>query len=170
MDANMELRRPLDEIRSLLSEKGHFLTIQRPKFPNARFHHPEAVRNLGCYAEPETRFQVAAGFMGYAKGSHAYINILLPLVHCAMDKMCIAPPGTNRSNHRQDQTALNSILCALNWTDVEEDVKWWLSSHIDDSQEALQPTADPTDWNRLVVYTRREDPLKPYMGKLLHIT
>lgn len=163
IDANMEIRRPLSELRMILTTKGHFFTIQRPRFPNARFHFPGAVAQLGCSAEAYSRYQSPAGFQGYKKGSYAYENVLLPLVDCALDEKCIAPSGTSRSNHRQDQTAFNAILCRLNWTDVEIDIKWWLSSHIDDQNEKLQPTVDPTDWNDLVVYTRRENPVKPYL-------
>ena len=166
IDANMELRRPLDEVRYILATKGHFFTIQRPLFPNTRFHSPQVVQSLGCHAPIHSCHQVPAGLQGYRLGSQAYHQVLEPLVQCARVQECIAPKGTNRSNHRQDQTVLNAILCALDWQDIQTDPKWWLSTHIDDEHEDLQPTKDPHEWNSMVIYTRRDHPYKPYRRDL----
>ncbi|ETW09705.1 hypothetical protein, variant 4 [Aphanomyces invadans] len=164
IDANMELRQPIDDIRHILQTHGVFYTIQRQRFPNTRFHSMETIQRFNCSAPFYSRHQVPAGLQGYTRGSWAYTHVLEPLLACAMENDCIAPPGTNRSNHRQDQTVLNSLLCALdvNSSLIQEDLKFWLSSHVDDLREPLQPTADPTSKNDVVIYTRREHPWKPY--------
>jgi uncharacterized protein DUF1647 len=58
-----------------------------------------------------------ATLVGFATGSGAtsdreavYRNIVLPWKACAMAKDCIAPPGSSRKNHRQDQAALSYLV------------------------------------------------------------
>ncbi|KAF0690351.1 Aste57867_18282 [Aphanomyces stellatus] len=172
IDANMELRRPVDDIRAILAQHGVFYTVQRQRFPNTRFHAAATIRRFNCTVPLYSRPQVPAGLQAYTRGSWAYDHVLQPLVACAMDDTCIAPPGTNRSNHRQDQTVLNAILCGLdvNTSLVHEDVKFWLSSHVDDLSEPLQPTPDPTHTNDVVIYTRRDHPWKPYTSYIDRVT
>jgi hypothetical protein len=39
-----------------------------------------------------------------------YREIVLPWRACAMNKNCIAPPGSSRRNHRQDQAVLSFLV------------------------------------------------------------
>jgi hypothetical protein len=55
------------------------------------------------------KWQANGGVVGFVRNSRAISYLLDPWVACALDVSCIAPPGSNRSNHRQDQAAL-SIL------------------------------------------------------------
>lgn len=113
VDANVELRRPLDGVRARLQRDGHFLTRQLFPFPNPHFHRTSVVRALGCRAPPWSRPQCWAGVQGYANASWAARRVLAPTLACVLDPSCVAPPGANRSNHRQDQTVLNAVACAL---------------------------------------------------------
>ena len=47
------------------------------------------------------------------KHSTVYQSVVVPWAACARVRACIAPPGSSRHNHRQDQAAL-SVLAALN--------------------------------------------------------
>jgi len=47
--------------------------------------------------------------IGFSRRGRAYADLLLPWVECANDERCIAPPGSSRSNHRQDQAALTML-------------------------------------------------------------
>ena len=47
--------------------------------------------------------------VGFGKDTPAYSAVLVPWYQCALDKDCIAPAGSDRSNHRQDQAALTVI-------------------------------------------------------------
>lgn len=49
-------------------------------------------------------------FLGFSR-EKTYDSLMKDWYDCAMNRDCIAPPGSNRGNHRQDQAAL-TILCA----------------------------------------------------------
>lgn len=57
----------------------------------------------------------AAGVIGFYYPSAFCIRILSLWKKCAMSKKCIAPNGSNRKNHRQDQSALSIILYQNNY-------------------------------------------------------
>jgi hypothetical protein len=58
----------------------------------------------------------ATTFMGFTQvtqaGRAAAERVLAPLVACGERAQCVNPEGSSRANHRQEQTALNAILCA----------------------------------------------------------
>ena len=99
-----------------ISVRGAFF-VQHPfLFPTAQFHHPAAVRGLGCHAPDGSLPHCATTFMGFtlnsAVGREAVQEVLKPLVSCGLDEACVFPEGSSRQNHRQEQTALNAVLCA----------------------------------------------------------
>ena len=90
VDANVEIRRPLDEIRALLARNGHFATIQRLRFPNGLRHHPTTVLGLGCHAPPATREQCWSGVLGVVRDSwfHHSVRALLRMCWAASCVRC----------------------------------------------------------------------------------
>ena len=63
------------------------------------------------------RPNVDATLIGFATGHRSaavrervYRDIVQPWKACAMTKECIAPPGSSRKNHRQDQAALSCLV------------------------------------------------------------
>jgi len=80
--------------------------------------HPGMFDSLG--ADPHEygeKPNADATLVGFAAGSAQpaaiealYRNIVLPWKACAMNKDCIAPPGSSRKNHRQDQAALSYFV------------------------------------------------------------
>lgn len=64
------------------------------------------------------RKNCAGGLVGFKWNSYLSINILKEWVSCAMHKECIAPYGSNRKNHRQDQSALSILLYKYNVFDI----------------------------------------------------
>ena len=48
-------------------------------------------------------------FLGFSGPGAAYDRVLVPWERCALDRDCIAPPGSDRSNHRQDQAVLSVL-------------------------------------------------------------
>ena len=172
LDANVELRRPLDEVRIDLAYRGHFLVQHPYRFPTPQFHHPAALEYLGCRDIPDfSREHCATTIVGVLTGSWFANAVLTNLVDCAAtEPTCINPIGSSRANHRQEQTALNAIFCHLQApTDglCSNDLRFRLTSDFENDFLPLQPTADETDWNDLVFYTRRDFPMKPYRRFLL---
>ena len=55
------------------------------------------------------RTWAARALVGAARFHRHYADIVEPWVRCARVEACIAPPGSNRRNHRQDQAALTVL-------------------------------------------------------------
>jgi hypothetical protein len=49
-----------------------------------------------------------AGLVGF--DMRAYEKVIRPWAKCAMDRLCIAPPGVSLANHRYDQAVLTVLL------------------------------------------------------------
>uniref|UniRef100_A0A7S3NNH2 Uncharacterized protein n=1 Tax=Aureoumbra lagunensis TaxID=44058 RepID=A0A7S3NNH2_9STRA len=165
LDANVELRRPLDDLLTQLAFRGHFLIEHPFRFPTRQFHHPTAVANLGCSAPDFSRQHCATTIIGVRPNSWFATQVVPALVHCAANLTCINPPGSSRANHRQEQTALNAILCRLGAPPdgiCTPEKRFRLTSDFENDHDNLQPTADESDWNELCLYTRRDFPIKPY--------
>ena len=99
------------------------------------------------------------------------------------DATCVNPIGSSRDNHRQEQTALNAILCALDLVSpiggggggggarnashayyaCTSAKAFRMTSDFESDGDAAQPSADETDWNGVHLYTRRGHPVKPYV-------
>ena len=167
VDANCELRRPADEVRLLVAERGHFLVGHPYAFPTPQFHHPAALELLGCDAPDLSREHCATTFIGVTEGSWLARRVLPRLVDCAAAPHCINPPGSSRLNHRQEQTALNAILCNVDPGSPDNachaDKRFRMTTDFENDDDPVQPTADETDWNDIVLYTRRNHPIKPYL-------
>ena len=80
------------------------------------------------------------------------------------------PIGSSRDNHRQEQTALNSILCALEAP--PDDIclaskSFRMTADFENDLDEMQPTRDETAWNEMSLYTRRDHAIRPYL-RFLH--
>jgi hypothetical protein len=72
-----------------------------------KWTHPETIKYLNCsWINKENR---NGACLGFNTKTDFVKNFLLEFYNCAQDKNCIAPNGSNRQNHRQDQ-AVFSIL------------------------------------------------------------
>eukprot|EP00555_Chaetoceros_dichaeta_P005512 CAMPEP_0198256098 /NCGR_PEP_ID=MMETSP1447-20131203/6086_1 /TAXON_ID=420782 /ORGANISM="Chaetoceros dichaeta, Strain CCMP1751" /LENGTH=338 /DNA_ID=CAMNT_0043942651 /DNA_START=78 /DNA_END=1094 /DNA_ORIENTATION=- len=62
------------------------------------------------YQNNSTRICSANIVLIDAKNASIVDNVIKPWADCAKHKACIAPPGSGRGNHRQDQSALSILL------------------------------------------------------------
>lgn len=62
------------------------------------------------YQNKSTRICSANIILIDAKNASIIDNVIKPWADCAKHKACIAPSGSSRSNHRQDQSALSILL------------------------------------------------------------
>ena len=112
-----------------------------------------------------SRQHCATTFIGANARSWFARDVLPTLVDCAADPDCINPPGSSRANHRQEQSALNAILCAQRADPdgvCRSDKRYRMTSDFENDDDPVQPTADETDFNDMALYTRRNHPIKPY--------
>lgn len=103
------------------------LTFVKDQLDSVGFYSPHSVGTLGEWTHPSSleHFGIqpdAAGlapyegksncngaFVGFNRDSPAYQKVLVPWAQCALDRNCIAPIGSDRSNHRQDQAILTVL-------------------------------------------------------------
>jgi hypothetical protein len=97
LDAGFELRNNITAIIDSINTVGYFYTTNGWPFPNV-YTHPLALRY----------FQLTYDDFSDPPDSNYAMSI--PITECALVEECIAPPGTDRDNHRQDQVALNVVL------------------------------------------------------------
>lgn len=58
-------------------------------------------------------------------------TIMTPWYQCALDKNCIAPPGSSRHNHRQDQAALTFLVYRSGHQCFGPPTVWGIATHKD---------------------------------------
>ncbi len=110
IDAGSDVRAPISPIECALKADGHFFVQGQDLDMTKMSHH-------GTYQKMGTTKSAFAGKPHFAGNLQAYIRnrpahekILKPLCAAALEKNCIAPPGSNLSNHRYDQTLLSIII------------------------------------------------------------
>lgn len=80
--------------------------------------HPGTFEALGARADAyRDRQNADATLIGFATGhpstevrERVYRDVIVPWRACAMDRDCIAPAGSSRRNHRQDQAVLSYLV------------------------------------------------------------
>lgn len=73
--------------------------------------HPGTLKALGAGAELNTKTMCNAAIVGVsAWHATAYHQVVEPWFKCSMEKACIAPEGSSRANHRQDQAVLTVLM------------------------------------------------------------
>ncbi len=80
--------------------------------------HPGTLAALGAPADDyRDRPNADATLVGFASGhpsadvrERVYRDVVVPWRACALRKDCIAPPGSSRRNHRQDQAVLSYLV------------------------------------------------------------
>jgi hypothetical protein len=61
-------------------------------------------------AELLDRGNCNGAIIGFARHHAMYDQVFLPWLACAREEACIAPPGSSRANHRQDQAVLSALV------------------------------------------------------------
>jgi hypothetical protein len=127
-DAGQEFRSDIASIRRVLETKGFFLVKTNWQHPT-QFTHPShlvffnlsprryAMATADMKANPEYAglWEAAGGIIGATRSPHFLARVIMPWAACTFYRSCVSPEGTDRTDDRQDQTALNLILYYRRW-------------------------------------------------------
>ena len=109
LDSGDKLTHPdsLTNVLQSITRNGYFTTETSGTVAN--WVHPGMLRYLE-YSD-EQKPMCNGAIVGFNIDSpHIYEEVVLPWARCALDRACIAPKGSSRANHRQDQSALTVLL------------------------------------------------------------
>ncbi|MBW8866705.1 MAG: hypothetical protein JF610_05115 [Acidobacteria bacterium] len=94
------------------------LWVRRSSGTMRQWTHPSMFARLGAvaadYADRRNADATLIGFAIASAGAAAcqrlYDTVIAPWRACALDRECIAPAGSSRKNHRQDQAVLSYLV------------------------------------------------------------
>jgi hypothetical protein len=108
MDAGNMLTGRLDGVRSALCQRGFYSITSRGTA--AEWTHPAMLTYFGLDAVwAAGKRNLSGSCVGFHPQSLRALRLARRWRNGALIKKCIAPPGSNRSNHRQDQSLLTVL-------------------------------------------------------------
>jgi hypothetical protein len=113
IDAGCVLTGTLKRIRKILARRGIF--ADKALGPSSRWTHPLtfAALNAGTQDFELRRDQLAATFIGFRLGREDVERLISDWARHSRDRNVIAPSGSSRVNHRQDQSVLSILMYRL---------------------------------------------------------
>lgn len=147
IDAGSDLRSPPETLRRFLKADGHFFVRGQDR-DMTQTSHDLCYQAMGARKVDFMGLQHFAGnLQGYVANGGAHHLVLRPMLELALREECIAPPGSDLSNHRYDQTLLSILLyrCGLDVAPHTE----MLCARRDEL------AGDPTEASLSVVFTAR---------------
>jgi len=105
-DAGCILTQPLFRIRKVLDKYGFYSPVASFSGSIKRWTHPGTVKFLNCDNSLLEERQLAGTVVGFKWNKSAVLELANKWKECALIKECIAPAGSTRDNHRQDQAIL----------------------------------------------------------------
>jgi hypothetical protein len=108
MDAGNLVVAPLQMLRKIIG----FCGIYTPESLGIvkEWTHPKMLENFAVPRSFYKKRNRSGGCVGVDYNSKTALEIVEKWAACAMKKECIAPEGSNRENHRQDQASLTLLL------------------------------------------------------------
>lgn len=108
MDAGCLITEPLLQLRRMISCYGFLFSPSNGQVRD--WTHPKTFDFLGCKDDLWDSQNLAAGLVPV----NPRFSDVMPLIRqwrkCALTKECIAPEGSSRGNHRQDQAVLTLLV------------------------------------------------------------
>lgn len=111
MDAGNIIVDKLSDIRRIISKTGFFSPWSRGKI--TRWTHKGTLDFLKCENKFLNKRNLAAGCVALNYDFPQVRLLINRWKACALEKTCIAPEGSNRMNHRQDQAVLTVLAYQL---------------------------------------------------------
>jgi hypothetical protein len=107
LDAGCMVDCELKAIRKILAARGFY--SPRSSGTISDWTHPEMLLQLKAGRILLSRHNLSGGVVGLNPKMEPVKKLVEKWAECARNKNCIAPEGSNRSNHRQDQAALSVL-------------------------------------------------------------
>jgi hypothetical protein len=98
----------MDTIWSKLKKHGFYTSPSAGRVSD--WAHPGMRSKLGVGSRFNSKKNCNGAVVGIVRDTAAFSEIFLPWYQCALQKDCIAPAGSSRKNHRQDQAALTLLV------------------------------------------------------------
>ena len=108
LDAGDLVLARLERIRKLLAHTGLYSPTSSATVE--RWTHPATLRYLRAEPELLNKPNRSGGVVGFLAGYRGIDALAEKWKACALDKNCIAPTGSHRGNHRQDQAVLTVLI------------------------------------------------------------
>jgi hypothetical protein len=107
LDAGNLLLGELTWLRKIVGRLGFF----SPSSPGSlmTWTHPRTLEKLGFADDPRLLGNLSANIVGYRTDSPRATALIQEWAAAALDPECIAPQGSSRLNHRQDQAVLSVL-------------------------------------------------------------
>ena len=107
VDAGSLVTLGLAYIRDCIDRDGFFATEATSTIGELTY--PTLLERYDAYHLAD-RWQAASGLVGFDRRRSSYETIALPWRECAFDRECMAPIGSSRANHRQDQSYFSILV------------------------------------------------------------
>ena len=139
MDAGNLLKGPLKEIRKILTKQGIYSPTSSGTIEE--WTHPTMLNNFGVPKAIYTNKNRNGACIAINYASPQAMDLVGKWACCALDKECIAPQGSSRVNHRQDQSAFTVLLnLAGRYNDIPEGLYNFKTHQDIEPQTNLQPS------------------------------
>jgi len=106
LDAGCIVEYPLQQVLHRINSSGFWSPWSDSEVK--WFTHPISKALLHC-GKFDENVNCDGAIVGFVYGSLGYQKIAIPWRECALIRDCIAPFGSSRANHRQDQSALTCL-------------------------------------------------------------
>lgn len=111
LDAGNRLTRHLSALRTILANKGFYSPYSQGTVSD--WTHPTMLSRLSVASRYHGRRNLNGAVVCFDTRHPRALGLLVRWCLCAEERNCIAPEGSSRSNHRQDQSALSCIAYSL---------------------------------------------------------
>lgn len=108
LDAGCLITRNLKLLKSIIKKNGFYSPQSSDTI--IRWTHPQTLKALDTNEKVYTKRNVSGGIVGFAINSEKMKDLLLDWNEFSLRKEVIAPKGSNRLNHRQDQAILSVLI------------------------------------------------------------
>jgi hypothetical protein len=107
LDAGNLVQKKLKRVRATLEKNGFYSPVSSGTV--AQWTHPGTLAYLRAPEALRKRPNRNGAIVGFNPAQAGIIEMVECWKECALDPRCIAPAGSNRSNHRQDQSVLSVL-------------------------------------------------------------